>query len=171
MVASSAVALLIGSGAALALEGCELSQAYQESQLRNATTEEVCYAVTDPRRNTVGQGWAVRAAAAQNVAATRGLTCDYGYWAQIHAAEEPARANAIQQENEGWDRLNRQLGDFNQQLYQMQLQRGSAMPPAYFPPSYSPPSYSVPGYAPPIYNGPSTYGAPNAGLPCPLPGL
>jgi hypothetical protein len=58
---------------------------------------EFCYALTDPRRNTIGQGWAVRARAAQIVARERSLDCDYDRFARIHAIEQPARDTAMRQ--------------------------------------------------------------------------
>jgi len=65
--------------------------------MQAASNSEVCYALTDPRRNTIGQGWAVRAQAAQIVARERGIECDYGTFARVHALEGPARDAAMRE--------------------------------------------------------------------------
>jgi hypothetical protein len=83
--------VVIGLVALAGLSGCGLSLDHRMREMSAASNHEVCYALSDPRRNTVGQGWAVRAQAAQIVARERNLNCDYGALARIHASEAPAR--------------------------------------------------------------------------------
>jgi hypothetical protein len=71
--------------------GCGLSYDYQRNSLLGAGPSSLCYAATDPR---IG-GFAVRAQAAQDLVDQRGIQCDYGVEAQLHAGQAEAQQLGI----------------------------------------------------------------------------
>jgi hypothetical protein len=77
--------------AAVTTTGCGLSYDYQRNSLLGAGPSSLCYAATDPR---IG-GFAVRAQAAQDLVDQRGIQCDYGVEAQLHAGQAEAQQLVI----------------------------------------------------------------------------
>lgn len=76
--------------AGLILAGCGLSPEYRYGQLKDAPGHEVCLAASDPRAQSRGAGWKVRADAAQRVLRERNASCDWEMYARIHAHQSRA---------------------------------------------------------------------------------
>jgi len=89
------------------LSGCGLSPTYQYDSLKSASSYDVCYAITDPRRNMPMSGWAVRAEAARKVAYQRGISCDQEQFSRTHARDVRTRAVQQEQTDRALQRLQR----------------------------------------------------------------
>ena len=87
----STVTAIALAAAAVTTTGCGLSYDYQRNSLLGAGPSSLCYAATDPR---IG-GFAVRAQAAQDLVDQRGIQCDYGVGAQLHAGQAEAQQLGI----------------------------------------------------------------------------
>jgi hypothetical protein len=77
--------------AAVITTGCGLSYDYQRNSLLGAGPSTLCYAATDPR---IG-GFAVRRQAAQDLVDQRGIQCNYGAEAGLHAGQAEAQQLGI----------------------------------------------------------------------------
>ncbi|MBE3705538.1 hypothetical protein HJ207_24185 [Vibrio parahaemolyticus] len=84
--------IFLGSLIALAVAGCGLSPTYQYESLANSSDYEVCYALTDPRKEMSGSGWKVRAEVAQKIVRERGISCDRSYFSTAHNLDAQSRA-------------------------------------------------------------------------------
>lgn len=71
---------------AILLAGCGLSPDFQRSRLQSASSFDLCYAATDPARNSFGPERA-RAQAASSLIQERRIQCDYEQLARIRESE------------------------------------------------------------------------------------
>ena len=87
----STVTAIALAAAAVTTTGCGLSYDYQRNSLLDAGPPSLCYAATDPR---IG-GFAVRRQAAQDLVDQRGIQCNYGAEAGLHAGQAEAQQLGI----------------------------------------------------------------------------